>query len=65
MNTIDAFDIIENLGNGVVEARKVTSIFDKNNELKSSFYHRYLIYKDQNIDDFPEEVKKVCLSAWA
>jgi len=64
MNTTKTFDIIENLGSGVVEAREVTSIFDEDGKLKSSSYHRHLIYKNQDISNFPDEVKKVCIEAW-
>ena len=64
METIKTFDMIEHLGSGVVEAREVQSIFDKENKLTSCFYHRHIIYKNQDISGFPEEVKKVCLDAW-
>jgi hypothetical protein len=64
MNTTKTFDIVEHLGSGVVEAREVTSVFDEDHKLKSCFYHRHVIYKNQDISNFPEEVKKVCLEAW-
>jgi hypothetical protein len=64
MNTTKTFDMIENLGSGVVEAREVTSIFDEDDKLTSCSYHRHMIYKNQDITNFPEEVKKVCLDAW-
>ena len=64
METIKSFDMIKNLGNGVVEVREVTSIFDENNKLTSCSYHRHVIYKNQDVSNFPEKIKKVCLEAW-
>lgn len=63
METIKTFDMIEHLGGGVVEAREVTSIIEGDKE-KLLSYHRHVIYKNQDISGFPEEVKKVCFDAW-
>jgi hypothetical protein len=48
---------------GIVSARKTTSIYE-NDAVISSSIHRYVLRPGQDVSDQPEHVQAICAAAW-
>ena len=63
MEKKDAVDQVTVNADGIVSARKITSIHEAG-EVISSSIHRYVLRPGQDISDQPEHVQAICNAAW-
>ena len=63
MEKTEVVDQVTVNADGIVSARKVTSVTDSGT-LVSSSIHRYILKPGQDIIDQPEHVQAICNAAW-
>lgn len=63
MEKKEAVDQVTVNADGIVSARKITSIHE-GAEVISSSIHRYVLRPGQDVSDQPEHVQAICNAAW-
>lgn len=63
MEKTEAINQVTVNADGIVSARKITSIYE-NEVLISSSIHRYVLTPGQDISTEPEHVQAICNAAW-
>lgn len=63
MEKTEVVDQVTVNADGIISARKVTSVTDSG-ALISSSIHRYVLAPGQDISDQPEHVQAICNAAW-
>lgn len=63
MEKTEVVDQVTVNADGIVSARKITSIHEDESVISSSI-HRYVLRPGQDISDQPEHVQSICNAAW-